>query len=480
LLTGGVVTATPSTSNASARLLRGVCLSPARNPLSGVEVTAVVGKGADLAMQKEYRRTITDASGLFAIPWHTGEQIELLRAERDGYAPAELTQTDFPTTRSVELILEPLASCEVQVFKNRPDGGLDRVSGTATFYVLRRVAAENETQNPHEATQLAGRFVTIGAEQVQVENGRHILQGYPQGVYKIAVVAENDYAESEPFSLGRAGQVVATVVLGNRQHFEGVVLSKSTQQPIPKAEISLVPQKLPHPDLARTLALKTTSDGDGRFVFDKVVPSVYVLTISADGYTTHVVNELLIPTASDSSSLQQVYYLEQGSPTLRILVRDSGGKPLQGAKIALYAQDPSAIAPTHFAEADQNGQALLSNLTPGRYTAIVSLADAPQRQKQQEVLVPERGEATITVTFAPLVEVRGTVRLTTGEPWNGLIYFVPRGLLGPKTFAKADASGGFQAMLEPGEYVVGRADQPATSQLRVYREGNTGVVVTLR
>lgn len=469
---------TASSSPAATRLLRGLCLSPARTPLSGVEVTAVVSKAADSGVQKEYRRAVTDASGLFAVPWHAGEQVELLRAERDGYAAAELTQTDLTTTRTVELVLEPLASCEVQVFKNRPDGGLDRVSGPVTFYVLRRVAADSEKESAHEATQLTGRFVTIGAEQADIANGRHLLQGYPQGVYKVAVVAENEYAESEPFSLGRSGQVIATVVLGNRQRFEGLVLSKSTQQPVPNAEVSLTPQKPPHPELARTLSLSTSTNEEGRFVFEKVVPSVYVLTISADGYTTHVVNELLIP-AGDLLQ-PQVYYLQQGAPSLRVVVRDSGGRPLRGAKIVIYAQDPSALTPSHFAEADQSGEAIISNMTPGRYTAIVSLEEAPQRQKQHEALIPEEGETTITVTFAPLVEVRGTVRLASGEPWNGLVYFMPRGLLGPKIFAKTDTSGGFHVMLEPGEYVVGRADQPPTFRLRVYREGNTDLVVTLK
>lgn len=472
-------TTSSSPSPAVTRLLRGVCLTPARNPLGGVEVTAVVSKAADSAVHKEYRRAVTDASGLFAVPWHLGEQVELLRAERDGYTAAELTLSDLTTTRAVELVLEPFASCEVQVFKNRPDGGLDRVSGPVTFYVLRRVAADSEKESAHEATQLTGRFVTIGAEQAEIANGRHVLQGYPQGVYKVAVVADNEYAESEPFSLGRAGQVIATVVLGNRQRFEGQVLSKSTQQPVPNAEVSLTPQKPPHPELTRALSLSTFTNEEGRFLFEKVVPSVYVLTISADGYTTHVVNELLIPAASDFSQ-PPVYYLQPGAPSLRVIVRDSEGRPLPAAKIVIYAQDPSALAPSHFAEADQSGEAIIPNMTPGRYTAIVSLTDAPQRQKQQEALVPEEGETTITVTFAPLVEVRGTVRLASGQPWAGLIYFLPRGLLGPKIFTKTDTSGGFQVMLEPGEYVVGRADQPPTSQLRVYREGNTDVLVTLK
>jgi hypothetical protein len=108
------------------------------------------------------------------------------------------------------------------------------------------------------------------------------------------------------------------------------------------------------------------------------------------------------------------------------------------------------------------------------------MPDAPERQKYQEVLVPEQGSAVVKVNFRPLVEVQGTAKLSTGEAWNGLLYFIPRGQIGPKTFTRTNLDGSFRVELEPGEYVVGRADHPPTTLLRVYAQGNTDLVVTLK
>lgn len=465
------------TPSRSSRLLRGTCLDPAKIPLPGVDVVAVIRD--PIGDKKEYRRVVSDASGQFAIQWQSPEQIEALRAERDGFAPAELSQADLETTRFVELILEPLASCEVQVFRNRPDGALDRYSGPATIYVLRRVPAEGEPQPTREVSQLPGRFVTIGAEQAEVKNGRHVLQGYPPGIYKIAIVNGEEYAESEPFSLNKIGQVVATVVLGTRQRFAGTVLSKLDQRPVAGAQVSLTPQKLPHPELEKSLTLRASTDSDGHFVFEKVVPSVYVLTIAADGYTTQVVDELTIPGGSEPPQ-PQTFYLQPGAPSLRVEVVGPDNQPVPGAKIAVYALNAPTVTPSHFADTDAQGVATVSSIVPGRYTVIVSMPDAPERQKYQEVLVPEEGSAVVKVNFRPLVEVQGTAKLSTGEAWNGLIYFIPRGQLGPKTFTRTNLDGSFRVELEPGEYVVGRADQPPTTLLRVYAQGNTDLVVTLK
>ncbi len=459
------------------RLLRGRCLDTDRVPLAGVAIVAsVVAPG-----QTESRRTVSDADGLFAVEWRDGEVLDFLRADRDGYAPVELAHNDLVSTRFVELVLEPLASCELQVFKTRNDGGLDRYVGPATIYVMRRAAPEDNSGmlTSRELSGVPGRFVTIGAEEATITDGRYDLRGYPPAVYKVAIVAGDEYAESEPFSLNRNEKSVATVVLGNRQKFAGRVLSKADQQPVKGARVWLSLQKVPEAHLAKNLTFESSTDHDGRFLFDKVVPSVYVLTIAAEGFTTHVVDEVTVA-SGDEQGTEHTYYLSATAPALRLQVLGPDGLPAP-AKVVLYsiASTPHA-AVTKFAETDSSGQTVFDNLLPGRYTLTVSLASDATRQKQQEIVIPERGVQNVNLVFQPTVQVQGTVRLDGREPWNGLVYFVPRGAIGPKKFAKCNLDGSFQVELEPGEYLVGRADQPPTAHLRIYASGNTDLVVNLK
>ncbi|MGC8741570.1 MAG: carboxypeptidase regulatory-like domain-containing protein [Candidatus Sumerlaeaceae bacterium] len=465
---------------APSRVLRGLCLDPEHNAIPGVEIVAYVTKIGSSEPQTDHFRTVADQDGQFAIECREGETFDSLRAEREGYAPAELSREDLLSTRFVELVLEPLASCELQVLTTRPDGALDRYAGPATIYVLRREAVSDlAPPRSHEIPSLAGKFVTIGAEEATIQQGRYVLRGYPAGIYKIALVASDEYAESDPFSLNRTGQAVATIVLGSRHRFSGRVLSKSDLQPIAGAHVSLSLQKLPEAHLAKNLTYQTITDSEGRFVFEKVVPSVYVLTIAADGYTTQVVDEVTISAGVEQAE-EPVYYLTAGAPALRLRVIGPDGLPAP-AKIVLFAIAPSQTAlGTRFAETDGSGQVIIENLLPGRFNLIVSLAANPNRQKQQEIVIPERGVQNVSVSFQPTVEVRGVARLAGGEPWGGLLYFVPRGAIGPKTFTKCALDGSFQVELEPREYLVGRADQLPSAQLRVYHSGNTDIAITLK
>jgi hypothetical protein len=461
------------------RMLQGLCVDPERKPVPGAAVVAVVLKAG--VPDREFRNTVSDSNGRFGVPYAPGEQLETLRAEREGFAPAEVGAQDLATTRFVELLLQPLASCEVQLFRTMPNGALDRFSGKATFYVMRRTPTRAETEAseaPREATAVPGRFVTIGAEEVEVRDGHYLLQGYPEGVYKIAVVAQDDYAESEPFKLDRTGQVVATVVLGTRQHFGGRVLSKRDQSPVAGARVTMLPQKLPNARFAAQLQAATVTDRDGHFAFDKLVPTVYTLTIAADGFTTQVVDEVTVPAGAEPPR-EETYYLTPGAPEVRVSVVGPDGQPAQGAKVAAYNSDTPSPLPTHFAETDRQGSAVLRGLVPGRYMLIVTLPGGENRQKYRELIVEESNAQDVQIVFDPMVQVRGTARQSGGDVFTGLIYFVPRGSVGPKSFAKCDLQGMFRVELEPGDYVVGRGDQPPVTQVKVLALDNQNLTITL-
>ncbi len=451
------------------RILQGICRDPERKPIPGVQITAIVRGEAD--SPQETVTAMSDSEGRFGITHEPGQTFLLIRGELEGYAPAEVSGEELANTRVVELTLHPLASCEVHIFFSRQDGALERYEGPATIYILRRTPAPGEpgaTDFSREATARPGRFVTIGAENIEVHLGLHVLQGYPEGVYKIALVAGEEYAESEPFKLDRTGQVVATVVLGGRVRYVGRVLSKSDESPIPDAQVQLVPQKLPDSRIAQQLKKSAAAAADGRFAFEKVVPGVYALTIAADGFTTQVVEDLII-SPDRPADAEDTFFLVPGSPELTLSVVGPDRAPARRARVAVYSPEAAMPLPTLFGETDSEGRLALKGLLPGRYSVIVTLPHDHNRQKQIELVVDAERMTTepIPVVFEPLVRVRGTARLTSGDPYTGLLYFVRRGTLGPKTFSKCNLDGVFQVELEPGEFSVGKGDQPASTLVKI-------------
>lgn len=458
----------PTTGGTSPHLtLAGSCVDPRGHPIAGAKIISVWLLSPP-AQHRETRNTFTDERGAFAITYTPGEVLEYLRAEHNNFCSVDITKIES-YSKSLRLVLEPRGHCEIQLFRQSGERTLDRYSGPATFYFMRRtpVEAENPTAlDLAEATAQPGRFVVIGAEQASVQQGRHGVDGYPPGVYKVAVVAGNDYAESDPFKLVAGEPVVVTIVLGQRQRFSGYVLAEGTSQPVPRATVRLALQKSPAAHLPNGVEAETHTNSEGHFVFEKVIPSVYTLTISADNFTTRVVDELAIP-SDDQNESEPIYFLKSEDTSFVISVIDYKSEPIRAARIALLGVAGAAASRTYFGETDQRGVCSFRGLPPGRYSLTVSLGEGSVRQKQLEVFVSEDQSPSLRVQFQRPVHVRGTVRDASGQPYAGLLYFVPRGAIGPKIFVKCDLSGQFQAQLEPGDYAVGRGGEPASLPAKI-------------
>jgi len=448
--------------------LSGRCVQSDGTPLEGARITGVFLLPSSQEQKKDIRTTVTAAGGDFALPFIPGERLELLRSELDGFVASEVFSLELPTT-PVLLAMSRLGTCELQVFRIGTDQQFDRYNGEATIYVMRRRPTEQEQPGARvalEGTSGPGRFVTIGAERAIVKQGLHRLVGYPPGIYKVAVEAGEEYAESEPFKLEESTTSIATVVFGTRQRFGGYVYEEGTQRPIAGAKAKLKLQKQPSPAVGAHLEQRTIADDLGHFIFEKVVPGVYVLTLEADGYSTKVLEEITIP-ATNEPLPEQIYYLTRGSPRLRVKVVGADGQQgIKGAKLALLSVGTQR-GKTFFSSTDERGEAVFDQLVADRYLLSVSVADGHMRQKQTEVVVRESGVSEVVVQFAKTIRISGVARDAAGQAFNGLIYFVPRGSLGPKTFAKCNSEGNFDVELEPGDYSVGRADAPASKPVKI-------------
>ncbi|RMH31218.1 MAG: carboxypeptidase regulatory-like domain-containing protein [Candidatus Hydrogenedentota bacterium] len=468
-------TSPPSPSAGSGIQLAGMTTDPNGIAIPNATVSAIVRDPTNQSRRRYTTRT--DAKGRFAFTFHEAGLVELLQAEREGYAPTELVNLPLPN-ENIRLVLPKLATIEIQIFQTVEGASqLARYSGPAQIYVLKRVSndAEPEPSAPREVTAFPGQFVTIGAEQANVRDGMYRMRGFAGGIYKVAVVAGEDYAESGPFKLETNEGSTCIVVLGTRQKFAGTVLSQSTKGPIPGAVVQLTMTSRPA-SAGPIQPYQTVTDNTGRFEFDRVIPGVYALTIAADGYTTKVVEEIQV--SGETAPTADTYYLVEGTPKLQIRVLNAKDKPVSEAAMVLLSVG-GPRQKTFFGKSSSEGIAVFDDLPAGKYLLTVSLPENPARQKQLEFVVEEGKNQTVEVRFDVTVRVVGLAKYQ-GAPYQGLLAIVPRGRLAPKTFAKTDQSGIFQVELEPGDYTVSRAEETAGTLIKVPQLDTVNLEVELK
>lgn len=458
-----------------AKSLKGTVVDSDGSPVRGAAVTAVtLERGGQSRARVE---GVSGENGSFEFTSLHADHVEVLRVEAAGFAPAEITDLSLPAD-GVRVTMKPLGAAEIQIFV-ATSGNANPVpfTGEATIYVMRRrsVDAEPARGAVSEPNIAPGQFVTIGAEQAVIAAGRHLLRGFEAGIYKVAVIAGEEYAESEPFKLESPAGGGATVVLGTRQGLSGFVKSGATQQPVESAEVALASSS--RPLVSGGAKQRTALTGpDGLFEFGSVIPGVYTLTISASGHTSKTVEEVTVPAGAPAPPA--TYFLSQGTPSLTVSVSDSEGKPVAGAALVLISMGGSPPR-SYFGRTDSAGRRRFDPVQAGRHSVAVTMPDSTTRQKSVEVVVGEGEAKEIMVQFSVTVRVMGTVQ-SGGQPYQGLLSFVARGSAGLKQFAKCDGQGSFQIELEPGDYVVGRGDQPGITPVKIPQIENVTISIDLK
>ena len=309
----------------------------------------------------------------------------------------------------------------------------------------------------------AEEFVTELHKEISVRGGTHLVSGILPGLYRAGFVAAGEYAESQQFTVQPNVASDATVVLGQRQKLLGVVKSSVTQKPVPRADISLVMTS--RPVVAGTaVAASGAADDAGSFEIPGLVPGTYALTIGNTGFTTKTFEQIPV-LGGDAPAPPATYLLPEGQAALEVAVIDPDGRPIGGAPLVLYSVGASQPR-TFFGQADAAGLWRFEPVPGGRFMLAASHPRNRSRQLTVEVVVGDAERKRVEVRFGKPQRLTGRVR-HGGKPYEGLISFVQRGSAFSRQFARSDAEGFFTVELEPGDYVVGRDDNPGSALVSV-------------
>lgn len=447
-------------------------VDPAGQPVPGATVRLMY----DVDGRKVTSSVLGDAAGNAVVRGIAADQVDAISVEADGYERSDISASiPLPLDEVFTITLTALAGTRVRVMSvagGSPDGA--PYEGPATIYLMRRSGDGATTDTPARAPAQEG-YETVESRETRVTGGMHRVDNLPPGTYRAAVTTGDEYAESEPFSVQPGVASEAVVVLGRRQSLTVNVTTAGAREPVGGAQVRARMTSRP-PAAGAAPAVTGTTNQQGAVELQGLAPGTYAVEVVASGYATKTVEEVRVTATGAQPPLAVA--LAQGNSSVTVTVSDSDGRPIARAPLVLFAG--AAAGPrTFFGETDDAGTYRFDPVPAGRYTLSANHPESRSRlQRTAEVVVGDAEARQVTITFRRTQSLQGRAR-RAGKPYEGLVSFVARSTEGTRHYARADTNGEFVVEMEPGEYVVGRDDQPGHSMVTIV-PGQTAVEVEIR
>jgi Carboxypeptidase regulatory-like domain len=217
---------------------------------------------------------------------------------------------------------------------------------------------------------------------------------------------------------------------------DGIVMSKTTGQPLRRAQVLLKPAE------AGNGAIFQTTDNSGKFLFPKVTPGRYSTSVQRDGY-------LPLQAGSIGSYKMPPFFTVRSGDTIHSFefrmvpwgviggkIKFDDAEPAVNVAVQLYREyylkgrHGWAIAAT--ARTNDRGEYRMHGLEPGSYY-IAALYQAPTRPPNSEEQRPtdasgkQAAELSYAVTFYPEVQKLAdavAVHLSPGQEVSGMDIFL--------------------------------------------------------
>ena len=349
--------------------LSGVVLDPKGKPSQGAKVHAAnsLRIGQVVIGGEWHVDTVSDGDGLFTFLNVPTEDI-WLRAEKDGFAPAELLKVQVDPggiRKDLKLSLRTAHFISGRVLdarKNPISGAEISFHGQNEYYVAAKsdvdgnYRADNLVEGVYSLTCMVNKPVpkNMSLEAVEVDR------------------ADVDFVFEDEKEKDAGNQKVTFVCK---------VLDAKTRQPVLNFEVS--PQYSP-------TALEMSQPGYFRFTGNS--NTIYTLTVKADGYTPE--QKRISAPAAESAPKQIEFLMGSGASVIGRVVSKGDKSPLNGLRISLvkgspnrgYVDDYTREA-TKWATTQSDGQFVFDKVSGGEH-----VLDVKASQGRLEVVKPVKVE----------------------------------------------------------------------------------------
>lgn len=394
--------------------LWGRVVDPAGEPIAGAEVRSLGAATFTAAWSANRVVDRTDEAGRFELSPLGVEQLVMLEARHEGFAPAELeakASTD-PAADPLEIVMNPgrVALGQVTDAADQPLGGATVAivpappSSQATQGYFRRLMGRQPTE---AMTDSEGRF-----RIEDLPGGRFDLSAERRGFAKVRVPGVTISAEEPVTDLG-------TVIMLEGASLAGQVVDPDGQ-PLADAKVEVKDQG---GGLAAMLELATAgaqepdavTGADGRFEVEDLQPQGTVsVAVERKGYRQASELSVKMPV---EEPLRIVLSL---GIDLHGMVIDEAGAPILGAFVQARPEGEAFGTQQQMDGSDAKGAFVLESLSPGRWNLTVS-ADGFQKVERPSLeLVAGLKPEPVRITLARGATVAGVVTDGDGKPLGGV------------------------------------------------------------
>ena len=250
------------------------------------------------------------------------------------------------------------------------------------------------------------------------DDGSFRLEGLEPGAYKVSASGDELVGASEEKTHVGLGQTSEPVVVKVHPAFAvRCTVLVDGETPCSYGTVRLE-DKLRKNEPTRG----STGQEDGSVLVKGVLPGTYEVTVRCQG---HVAEESYPDVVISDASLEGLSWTVHAGQTIRGVVVDAAGEPLEGARVSARGKatdDPRARLASSWGErTEADGEFELSGLLPGTYELSARHDDQPSPHEPFEVVVPEGQDvADVTLTMLASGEVHGIVRDEKGTAVSGV------------------------------------------------------------
>lgn len=372
---------------------------------------------------------LSDSSGSFDIPV-PGEGAYTLQLEREGFSPA-----------FVELAL-PGDDLEIVMRKGSELSGL---------------VLDGETEIPlKDATVFARNSMVISSVSTD-EEGQFLLKDLPSGLINLEVFRPGyDIRRIGSLFLQEEEENFVTVLLKEGVLLFGLLSDRISGQPIPGASVIYSIGRKQKGEIKEICREETATDAQGLFRFEKVSSKGYRLQLTAEGYTTRILNPFKRIESPDAP--KRIYLDKEGAITG--MVYDPHQNPLPNTEIKIFQNDLWERMEKK-TRSDPSGMFLLEPLGAGNISVFASHPSYSPTVMNNLSLPPGQTLRDVRIYLKEPSSITGIVNGPDDKPLKGariVLDGVRPGLVKnfqilPITLSDSDGYFAFKRLAE-GEYRI--------------------------
>lgn len=366
-------------------------------------------------------RTITNATGDYLI---------------DELAPGDYKIRVSKDLFITEVLGFTLSAGETEVlnFRILPNPGT--LSGKVTD-------ADTSVPIPNTTVQVTNaRGVTIATTMTDV-NGDYSVTKLSPGIYTVTFIAEGYGSKTAGAKILSSQTTTLNVGLEKLVGAISGSVSDNTGNPVTGALIEIF--------LNNILVASTTTDGNGSYVINNLIPGAYTVSVSKEGFGTETVGASVV---ENEISIANVT-LTPNPGTLAGSVQTINGDPIQGAVLTI--RDARTGANITQVVTNNLGLYTALGLAPGNYSVIAQAEDFQTQQKGATILSGQTTTTDFVLEPNPASVTGSIINSSTGLPITGVMIEVRIVDLNGNTITTTftDLDGQYEVNnLTPGSYGV--------------------------